>query len=313
MSVSVLLLLSTAILHPHHANVHCRAATTARVQLHATEPAMVADERRRKGRNVAELAAQKLVDRGEAATVEEGIRLQAARARAAYEAKYTKEERAALSRKGTEVAAQKLVDSGDAATLQEGIRLQAARALAAYEAKYSKEERSALSRKAYEATAQKFVDSGEASTMEEAFTLIGRRGAKAAAQKLVDRGEAATLEEAYTLEGRRRQQLQLDKYGWETLQRMNSETGVKVAKMRGYRTKYPGVRWQKKQDRKTRKALDDGPVDPETTRGFWRVSFSYKGKFFNVGSGYANEEQAARAHDSFVRANGMSRRLHFPE
>ena len=161
-------------------------------------------------------------------------------------------------RKQIEAAAQKLVDRGEAATLQEAIRLQASRARAAFDAKYSKEEQSVLGRKAYEAAAQNLVDSGDAATLEEAFTLQARKGKKASAQKAVDRGEAATLEEAYTLQGRKAQQAQLDKYGWETLQRMNSDNGVRVAKLRGQRTVYPGVRWQKKQDRKTcdRRASD---------------------------------------------------------
>ena len=66
---------------------------------------------------------------------------------------------------------------------------------------------------------------------------------------------------------------------------------------------YPGVRWQKNQDRKTHKPLDEGTGSfPETSRGFWRVSFTYKGKFVSsVGSGYKDEETAARAHDDYVR------------
>ena len=197
--------------------------------------------------------------------------------------------------------------------MEEALRLHAASARAAYDAKYSTEEQSAMARMAKEAAGKKLIASGKAATLEEAYTLLGRRGAEAMAQKLVDRGEVSTLKEAYALSGRRAQQIQLEKYGWESLQRMSSDAGVKVAEMRGHRTKYPGVRWQKKQDRKTHKPLDDGPVDPETTRGFWRVCFRYKGKFYNVGSGYATEEVAARAHDTFVRANGMSRRLHFPK
>jgi len=121
------------------------------------------------------------------------------------------------------------------------------------------------------------------------------------------------LEEAYSLRGRRAQRAQVDKHGKDALHRMQSENSVQSAKQRGLRTRYSGVRWQKRQDRKTGKSLDDGPVDPETTRGFWRVSFRYQGKHYSVGSGYADEEKAARAHDAFVRANGMSRQLHFPE
>ena len=253
------------------------------------------------GRKGAEVAAQKLVDSGEAATLKEAYSLRARKAAEAAaqiivdsgEAATLEEAWSMIGRKGAEAAAQKLVDSGEAATLKEAYSLQA--------------------RKGAEAAAQKLVDSGDVATLEEAYSLQGRIRAEAAAQTLVDSGEAATLEEAYSLQGRRAQRGLVDKHGKDALHRMQSDRSVRTAKQRGLRTKYPGVRWQKKQDRKTHKSLDDGPVDPEMTRGFWRVCFSYQGKFYSVGSGYANEEEAARAHDAYVRANGMSRRLHFPD
>ena len=253
------------------------------------------------GRKGAEVAAQKLVDSGEAATLKEAYSLRARKAAEAAaqiivdsgEAATLEEAWSMIGRKGAEAAAQKLVDSGEAATLKEAYSLQA--------------------RKGAEAAAQKLVDSGDVATLEEAYSLQGRIRAEAAAQTLVDSGEAATLEEAYSLQGRRAQRGLVDKHGKDALHRMQSDRSVRTAKQRGLRTKYPGVRWQKKQDRKTHKSLDEGPVDPEMTRGFWRVCFSYQGKFYSVGSGYANEEEAARAHDAYVRANGMSRRLHFPD
>ena len=108
---------------------------------------------------------------------------------------------------------------------------------------------------------------------------------------------AATTVEGIALHMRRARQRREEKYDEETLQHMYSDAGTKQAQTKGHRTRYPGVRWQKKQNRKTGKVLDDGPVDPEMTRGFWRVSFRYKGIFYNVGSGYASEEDAARAFD----------------
>ena len=61
------------------------------------------------------------------------------------------------------------------------------------------------------------------------------------------------------------------------------------------------------------KALDEGTGSfPETSRGFWRVAFKYKGRFTSVGSGYPDEEAAALAHDDYVREHQLRRRLHFP-
>ena len=228
--------------------------------------------------------AQKLVATGEAATIEEAIKLQARRARQAFEEKYSEEQRREIAAKGAAAVAQKYIDRGEASTLEEAYKLQGQVGRQAFEAKYSESERSALARK----------------------------GVKAHAQKLVDSGQAATIEEALSLRGSRANQGKVDKYGYAELQRMNSEQGVKVALQRGHRSRFPGVRWQKKQDRKTGKPLDEGKADPAETRGFWRVGFSYKGKFVNVGSGYANEEEAARAHDAFCIQRNLTRRLHFP-
>ena len=103
------------------------------------------------------------------------------------------------------------------------------------------------------------------------------------------------------------------KYSYEEVAKKQQAIGVSVAKQRGYRTNYVGVRWQKKQDKKTGKMLDESTGSfPETSRGFWRVAFSYKGKFISVGSGYKDEEAAAHAHDDYVREHKLQRRLHFP-
>ena len=196
-------------------------------------------------------------------------------------------------RRGHEVSLQNMVDRGEAATLEEAQQV--------------------LSRKGNQAALQNMVDRGEAATMEEAQQAFGRKGKQAALQNMVDRGEAATLEEAEKVAAQKRRAAFDAKYSFEEVQPKQSATGIKVAKQRGFRSNYPGVRWQKKQDKKTRKPLDEGTGSfPETSRGFWRVSFSYKGKFISVGSGYEDEEAAARAHDEYVREHKLSRRLYFP-
>ena len=72
---------------------------------------------------------------------------------------------------------------------------------------------------------------------------------------------------------------------------MNS--GVAAALAQGKYTRYPGVRWRQDSSK-------------------WRVQFRYKGKRLSLGS-HLTEEAAARAHDAYVRANGLDRPLHFPE
>jgi len=121
------------------------------------------------------------------------------------------------------------------------------------------------------------------------------------------------LEEAQQLHMLRIRNAYEAKYPFKAIQKMSSAAGVKTALQRGYRSRYPGVRWQKKQDRKTKKPLDEGTGSfPETSRGFWRVAFTYNGKFVSVGSGYKDEEAAARAHDEYVRQHKLERRLFFP-
>jgi len=68
--------------------------------------------------------------------------------------------------------------------------------------------------------------------------------------------------------------------------------GVASSLALGKRTRYPGVTWYK--DRRK-----------------WRVRFRHKGDSYDLGC-YEGEEEAARAHDDFVRANGLDRPLHFP-
>ena len=244
---------------------------------------------------------QNMVDRGEAATLEEAQQVLSRKGHHAAlqnmvdrgEAATLEEAQQVLSRKGQQAALQNMVDCGDAATLEEAAMLTGVRMRTV--------------------TLQNMVDRGEAATLEEAQQAFGRKGKQAALQNMVDRGEAATLEEAEKVAAQKRRAAFDAKYSFEEVQPKQSATGIKVAKQRGFRSNYPGVRWQKKQDKKTRKPLDEGTGSfPETSRGFWRVSFSYKGKFISVGSGYEDEEAAARAHDEYVREHKLSRRLYFP-
>ena len=198
-----------------------------------------------------------------------------------------------LARQRHTAGLQKIVDRGDAATLEEAQLM--------------------LSRQGHAALMQNMVDRGEAATLEAAQQVLSRRAQLATAQRIVDRGEAASLDEAQQLLARRRREAFEAKYSFEDIYKISSASGIKTAKKRGFRTRYPGVRWQKKQDKKTGKTLDEGTGSfPESSRGFWRVAFQYKGKPISVGSGYEDEEAAARAHDDYVRKHKLQRRLHFP-
>ena len=244
---------------------------------------------------------QKIVDRGDAATLEEAQLM--------------------LSRQGHAALMQNMVDRGEAATLEEASKLTGVRMRAVTlqkmvdrgEAATLEEAQLVLSRQGRAAALQNMVDRGEAATLEAAQQVLSRRAQLATAQRIVDRGEAASLDEAQQLLARRRREAFEAKYSFEDIYKISSASGIKTAKKRGFRTRYPGVRWQKKQDKKTGKTLDEGTGSfPESSRGFWRVAFRYKGKDISVGSGYEDEEAAARAHDDYVRKHKLQRRLHFP-
>ena len=136
------------------------------------------------------------------------------------------------------------------------------------------------------------IDRGEAATLEEAATLLSKQGRAASLQNMIDRGEAATIEEAQQLLSKQGRAAAMANHPLgETGFSMNS--GVAAALAQGKYTRYPGVRWRQDSSK-------------------WRVQFSYKGKKLNLGS-HLTEEAAARAHDAYVRANGLDRPLHFPE
>ena len=85
---------------------------------------------------------------------------------------------------------------------------------------------------------------------------------------------------------------------------LSRKAGTAAAKRQGKRVGYAGVRWQRRQT-KTKAGTQDAD-------GFWRCAFSHRGKRYSVGSGYATEEKAARAHDRFVLEHNLDRQLHFP-
>ena len=199
------------------------------------------------------------------------------------------------SLRGIEARWQKLIDTGKAATLEEAKVVAAKHAIAGLW--------------------QKIIDSGEASNVEEAKVVAGRRASAASWQKLVDSGQASDIAQAKKMRAKAANKAYLEQYDAPARRQRSSENGVKEAVKRGYRVgKYHGVRWQKKQDSKTNKVLESGPVQ-ESKLGFWRVQFRFDNKRYNVGSasGYMTEEDAARAMDTYVREKGMDKPLHFPD
>ena len=68
--------------------------------------------------------------------------------------------------------------------------------------------------------------------------------------------------------------------------------GLAAARAAGKYTRYPGVRWRKDNSK-------------------WRVQFTSGGRKLSIGQ-YATEDEAARAHDDYVREHGLDRPLHFP-
>ena len=198
------------------------------------------------------------------------------------------------SMRGIEARWQKLIDTGMAATLEEA--------------------KVVASTQALEGRWKKMIAEGHASTIDEAKKVAGRRASEASWQTLVDDGTVATVAEAKKYRAKMANRAYMEQFDAPTRRKRSSENGVKEAIKRGYRVgQYHGVRWQKKQDSKTNKVLEQGVPVQESKLGFWRVQFRYDNKRYSVGSGYATEEDAARAMDAFVRARGLDKPLHFPE
>ena len=287
------------------------------------------DAARARGQKGHTVALQNIIDRGEAATLEEAQTVLSRRGHTAGlqnimdrgEAATLEEAQNFLARQGRKAQLQSIVDNGKAVTLEEASKLTGVhmRATALQnmvdsgEAATLEEAQQVLSQRGHMTSLQNIVDRGKAATMKEAQQVLSRRGHLTSLQRIIDRGEAATMEEAQQVLSQRGREAFDAKYSYEECATMQSAVGINVAKQKGFRTNYPGVRWQKKQDRKTGKTLDQGTgAFPETSRGFWRVCFRYKGKMVSVGSGYADEVAAAHAHDEYVRKHNLQRRLHFP-
>ena len=220
-----------------------------------------------------------LVGRGEAATLEEAQQL--------------------LSSRGRSTALQNMVDSGRAANTDEAAKLLGADGLSAAlnnmvergEAATLEDAQQLLSSKARAASLQNIIDRGEAATLDEAARVLGSSGLAVALQNMVDRGEAANLQEAKTKQAKRSLSVAAanQPLGHTGL---SMRAGVARALKSGKRVRFPGVYWRS-----------------DTCK--WRLSFTYKRKKISLGS-FDSEEEAARAHDECVGANGLSRPLHFP-
>ena len=129
--------------------------------------------------------------------------------------------------------------------------------------------------------------------MEGAKRVKGMQLREALLQSIIDRGEAETMEDADEVQARGRYHLDKplcpeSKTGPPML------AGVASARANGKYTRYPGVH--------------------RLRSGKWQVQFHYKGKRQSVSRGlhsFATEEEAARAHDDYVRLKGFDRPLHF--
>jgi hypothetical protein len=163
---------------------------------------------------------------------------------------------------------------------------------------------------AKQASFQQLVDRGEAATLEEAGNLRAKRAREAYVRKLIESGEAANEQEAVRIRALIAGRAYLEKYTDAERRAFSQKAGLSCAASRGHRVRFAGVRWQKAQDPKTNQVIETGSVE-ESRLGFWRVQFRHKGTRYSVGSGYASEEEAARAHDEFVRRKGLDRALHF--
>ena len=233
-----------------------------------------------KGRIGYDISLQNLVDRGEAATLEDAKQILSSRGHVARlqnmvdrgDAADLEEAATVVAQEMRATALQNMVDRGEAATLKEAAKMTGQRRRAA--------------------ALQSMVDRGEAATLKEAQTVLSARGYAASLERLIESGEAVTLEEARKMQAAsgRAASAAKDPLGVTGL---TMHGGVAAAIKTGKYTRFPGVRWRKD----SRK---------------WRVQFSVKGKKASLGS-YASEEEAAHVHDEFVRTNDLSRPLHFPQ
>ena len=261
-----------------------------------------------KGRIGYDISLQNLVDRGEAATLEDAKQILSSRGHVARlqnmvdrgDAADLEEAATVVAQEMRATALQNMVDRGEAATLKEAAKMTGQRRRAAAlqsmvdrgEAATLKEAAKMSGQRMRATALQSMVDRGEAATLKEAQTVLSARGYAASLERLIESGEAVTLEEARKMQAAsgRAASAAKDPLGVTGL---TMHGGVAAAIKTGKYTRFPGVRWRKD----SRK---------------WRVQFSVKGKKVSLGS-YASEEEAAHVHDEFVRTNDLSRPLHFPQ
>ena len=246
------------------------------------EAATVKEAKQIVGRKSYDTQMQSMIDHGQAASAEEAKRM--------------------LAKKGHTAMLQAMVDRGDAATTEEAKQVSGRRLRATMlqgkidrgEVVTLEEAEKRLISTARAAMLQNIIDRGEAATVEGAKRVKGLQLREALLQSIIDRGEAETMEEADEVQARGR--YHLDKHPLTPLC-PESKTGppmlagVASARANGKYTRYPGVH--------------------RLRSGKWQVQFHYKGKVYRAGCSFATEEEAARAHDDYVRLKGFDRPLHF--
>ena len=178
--------------------------------------------------------------------------------------------------------------------------------------KYGEEGMREMSRRGHAAAAAKFGGASALSQLarDAALEKYGKEGMR----EMSRRGHATAAANAggHSAFGQLGRDAAVEKYGEEGMREMSRQglaaavakhprgkaghamgAGLAAARAAGKYTRYPGVRCRK-----------------DTKK--WRVQFASGGrKNISIGQ-YATEDEAARAHDDYVREHGLDRPLHFP-
>ena len=178
--------------------------------------------------------------------------------------------------------------------------------------KYGEEGMREMSRRGHAAAAAKFGGASALSQLarDAALEKYGKEGMR----EISRRGHATAAANAggHSALSQLGRDAAVEKYGEEGMREMSRQglaaavakhprgkaghamgAGLAAARAAGKYTRYPGVRCRK-----------------DTKK--WRVQFASGGrKNISIGQ-YATEDEAARAHDDYVREHGLDRPLHFP-
>ena len=150
---------------------------------------------------------QNMIERGEAATMEEAQALAAQNLRAAYDAKYSKEEQREIGKKALAASLQSMIDRGEAATMEEAQQLLSKQGNLAPLQNANRPRRGGDNGGGGKAH-RRSISSGNAAEDDRpwrggdnggAQQLLSKQGHAASLQKIIDRGEAATMAEAQAL------------------------------------------------------------------------------------------------------------------